>query len=197
MPQQCHNINLTSSRLTKLGDATKMQRATSMNKKQLPFLVILCLMGLNFMQACKDDDTTDDPTPEPQEFVADSTSFTSYASWSLDAELMGEDPALGAAHAGNDSNSVRKVYFMDGQAPVNGEYPIGTIIVKETSNDTAFLANTAMVKRGAGFNSANDGWEWFLLDQNGAILNRGADLMGGACAGCHSKASVDWVFTKN
>lgn len=155
------------------------------------------LFMINLFQACKDDDTTDEPTPQEQEFVADSTSFQNYASWSLDAEMMGEDPALGMAHAGNDSNSVRKIYFLDGQAPVNGEYPVGTIIVKETTNDTAFLANTAMVKRGGSFNPANDGWEWLLLDQDGMILDRGADLMGGACAGCHTNATTDWVFSKN
>jgi len=38
------------------------------------------------------------------------------------------------AHGGNDETVVRDVYFKDGQLPVNGIYPVGTIIVKHLKN---------------------------------------------------------------
>jgi len=173
-----------------------------MIKKRLPIVLLIGFMSLNLFQSCKDEESTDDPTPVEQEFVADDNSFADFRTWALDAEESGVDPALGPAHAGNDSTSVRKIYFKDGQGLVDGAYPKGTIIVKETSNSAGFIMNTAMVKRGAGFNSDNDGWEWFILNEDGTIGDdngtprRGAKLNNGGCAGCHANATNDWVFSK-
>ncbi|MCB9244875.1 MAG: cytochrome P460 family protein [Flavobacteriales bacterium] len=174
-----------------------------MKKKHLPFLLLVAFTSINFLQSCKDDEEDNDPTPTEQEFVADDNTFADFANWSLDAEKQGIDPAMGAAHGGNDSTVIRKIYFKDGQAPVNGVYPKGTVIVKHSANDSTYNVITAMVKRGAGFNSANDGWEWFILGADGKIAKdtagvalRGANLMNGMCAGCHTNATSDWVFSK-
>lgn len=174
-----------------------------MKKRHLPILLTLAFAGMNLFQACKDDEDNTEPTPTETEFVADDNTFANFTTWSLDAEKQGIDPAMGAAHGGNDSTVVRKIYFLNGQAPVNGVYPKGTVIVKHSANDSTYNVTTAMVKRGAGFNSANDGWEWFMLGADGKIAKdtsgmemRGANLMNGMCAGCHSGATTDWVFSK-
>ncbi|MEN8137614.1 MAG: hypothetical protein ABFR62_04200 [Bacteroidota bacterium] len=162
------------------------------------------LVGLSIMvslQSC----SKDEEEPEKSEFIADDNSFADFMSWSLEAEHLGPDPALGTAHGGNDETVVRKVYYKNGQNPVNGEYPVGTIIVKHSSNpDLSLNEFTAMVKRGNDFNTGGGDWEWFMLNEDGTIATdpssgmkmRGADLMNGMCLSCHSAATTDYSFTK-
>jgi hypothetical protein len=172
--------------------------------KRTPFLTItaIAISAMLFVQSCKKEE---DPEPEPQEFVADNNTFSGFMSWSLDATHTGPDPALGEAHAGNDNSVTRKVYFKNGQNPVSGKYPQGTVIVKHSSNpDVTVNEFTAMVKRGGNYNTSGNGWEWFMLNPDGTIAvdgngnpMRGADLMGGMCSSCHSAASAkDYVFSK-
>ncbi|MEX0813591.1 MAG: hypothetical protein WD048_15340 [Chitinophagales bacterium] len=99
------------------------------------------------LQACdKDDDT------EPNEFIAESSSFSDFETWSLDHTAEGYDPAIGSTHGGNDSTVTREVFFKDGQTPSSSEYPVGTIIVKKTTNTGETIEQyTAMVKRGGSF----------------------------------------------
>ena len=80
----------------------------------------------------------------------------------------------------------------------NGNYPNGTRLVKEVRRaDGSVAVVTGMVKRGGSFNSANRGWEWFMLDSDGKITSRGANLFNNGCNGCHAAgASKDYVFTK-
>lgn len=173
-----------------------------MFRSRIPILMIAVIAMLSFsVQSCNDDDDDDDPQPDP-EFVADDNTFANFMNWPLVASNEGADPALGGAHAGNDSTVTRDVYIKDGQDPVNGEYPVGTIIVKH-SYDVAGNVNeyTAMVKRGNDFNTDGGDWEWFMLMPDGTIMEdngnpvRGADLMNGMCVGCHSAASTDFVFS--
>ena len=140
----------------------------------------------------------------PTEFIADDSSFGGFSSWELASTHQGADPTLGAAHAGNDSTVTRMVYFQDGATAEDGEYPVGTIIVKHSSNPAGSVAEyTAMVKRGNDFNTANADWEWFMLNSDGTIATdtdgsamRGANLMNGMCGNCHGVASTDYVFSK-
>ncbi len=172
--------------------------------KKFTTLTTIILIVFVFAQSCKDD--TSEPEPEVNEFIAASNSFTSFMSWSLDATRMGADPALGGmAHGGNDSTVTRNIYFKDGQDPVSGKYPIGTIIVKHSSNPGKTVDEyTAMVKRGNGFNPDRGDWEFFMLTNSGSIASdstgspmRGANLMGGMCGSCHNAASAkDFIFTK-
>lgn len=165
---------------------------------------ILLLFSLSIMTSCKDDEE-DEVTPENEEFVADNNSFKDFDSWMMVAQHQGPDPALGQAHHGNDSTVVREVFFKNDQMPVNGVYPTGTIIVKESTNpDNSIHEVTAMVKRGNDFNPSGGDWEWFMLTPNGDIAKdqdgnamRGANLMNGMCLSCHTQASNDdYVFSR-
>ena len=168
-------------------------------KRSVFFTVLTFLAIIVTLQSCKDDEK------ENPEFVADDNSFTNFVNWALEAENQGPDPSLGMAHAGNDETVTRKVYFKDGQDPVSGEFPVGTIIVKHSSNhDQSVNEFTAMVKRGNDFNPNGGDWEWFMLNVNGSIATdpqsgmkmRGANLMNGMCLSCHSAGSTDYTFTK-
>lgn len=159
------------------------------------------------MISCKKDDEEDNTTPEPEEYVATSDSFKNFESWTLGAEPMGIDPALGAAHGGNDSTVIRSIYFKENAKPVNGEYPVGSVVVKYSHNDAGTVEMyTAMVKRGGNYDSDNGGWEYFMLSGDGAIATDsdgnemrgdGPTMMGGMCLNCHSNAGsgMDYIFT--
>lgn len=173
-------------------------------KRSLSIMLIMALTTLTILQSCKKDE--EDPPVAPDEYIATDASFAGFMNWSLDATTHGADPALGPAHAGNDSTVTRNIYFKDGQGRVNGEYPVGTIIVKHSTNPAQTVNEfTAMVKRGNSFNPSGGNWEWFMLTEDGSIATdpgsgmkmRGADLMNGMCVGCHSAATTqDFVFTK-
>jgi hypothetical protein len=176
-----------------------------MNRKTFLIFSALMVSSIVFFESCSNDDDDVAP-PVNQEFVADNSTFADFMNWSLDATAFGADPALGGmAHGGNDSTVVRNVYFKDGQAPVNGKYPQGTIIVKHSNNpENTVNEFTAMVKRGGNFNTEANGWEWFMLAPDGTIAvdaqgnpMRGAKLMDNMCTMCHTMASSkDFVFSK-
>lgn len=164
---------------------------------------ILFVIALT-IQSCKKDEDKTNPAPS-NEFIADDNTFTSFMSWTLVATNNGPDPLLGTAHAGNDSTVTRRVYVKNNQGMVDGKYPVGTIVVKHSSNPSGTVNEyTGMVKRGNGFNPSNNDWEWFMLKPDGTIADdgnggkmRGASLMGGMCGMCHSQASAkDFVFSK-
>jgi len=175
-------------------------------KKQIIILSII-ITGLSFSyQSCKKDETKTQQSTTPSEFIADDNSFKDFMGWSMQGTFNGPDPLLGAmAHANNDSTVVRHVYFKNGQDRVNGKFPVGTIIVKHSTNPTGTVNEfTAMVKRGNNFNSSAGDWEFFMLKSDGTIAKdtsgmvmRGANLMDGMCGGCHSGASSkDYIFSK-
>ena len=104
---------------------------------------------------------------------------------------------LGGAHQANSSDYTRQVHASRTESP-DGEYPVGTLIVKETfswsGNDKQFAVSggvLAMAKRGGGFNPAAGDWEWFELDSGTRqiIARGGSDMMGGMCNGCHASAT--------
>jgi hypothetical protein len=169
-------------------------------KSSVLFKISLVLVLVVSLESCSDDDEK-----VTQEFIADDSSFSNFMSWKLEATNQGSDPALGAAHAGNDETVTRRIYYKDGQKPVNGEFPVGTIIVKHSSNPGQSVNEfTAMVKRGNDFNPNGGDWEWFMLNADGSIATdpssgmkmRGASLMNGMCLQCHSAGSIDYTFTK-
>jgi len=176
-------------------------------KKALVFLFLATsAIFTSTIQSCKEEDDTNTPNlPVAQEFIADSNSFSSFMSWPIGATNQGPDPALGTAHAGNDSTVTRTVYFKNDQNRVNGKFPVGTIIVKHSTNLSGSVNEfTAMVKRGNNFNPSKGDWEFFMLNSNGSIAvdgsgmpMRGANLMNGMCGGCHAGASnKDYIFSK-
>lgn len=167
--------------------------------KTLGFAILFGI-SLTFF-SCSEDTTQ----ANEQEFVADDNSFKDFMSWKLEATNKGPDPALGMAHSGNDSTVTRYVYIKNGANRVEGKFPIGTIIVKHSTNPSGSVNEfTAMVKRGNKFNPEGGDWEWFMLSPDGKIMigsdnrpMRGANLMDGMCVGCHSAAAKkDFVFSK-
>jgi hypothetical protein len=163
--------------------------------------VLMAVAIMVSLQSCGDDD--DDEIKE--EFIATDSSFSNFMSWELEATHQGPDPALGGAHGGNDETVTREIYYKNGQNPVSGKFPVGTIIVKHSKNpDLSVNEFTAMVKRGNDFNPSGGDWEWFMLNADGSIATdgssgmkmRGADLMGGMCLSCHTAGSTDYTFTK-
>lgn len=168
-------------------------------KNSIFFKILMAATFVFALQSCNDDDET------KSEFIADNTSFSNFMSWELAATNQGADPSLGAAHAGNNETVTRKIYYKNGQKPINGEFPVGTIIVKHSSNpDLSVNEFTAMVKRGNDFSSNGGDWEWFMLNADGTIAKdetsgmemRGVNLMNGMCLSCHSAGSTDYTFTK-
>ncbi len=160
-------------------------------------------------------DWVDAGAPEPSEvdpnaeYVAELSDFTNYRNWSsIDYSMGATNISLGSAHKGDDDNFSRRVYINNiGMQKEGNEYPNGTILVKETTTlmngqkEFAAMAGlTAMVKRGAGFNSSGGGWEWFDLAADiSSIQGRGIDLMDGMCGNCHQQAELqvgggDYVF---
>jgi len=154
-------------------------------------LLLVCFMALFIAyvnQSCTEPNVT------PSEFVADDATFAGYASWQKFTET-GLNPTLGSmAHGGQDSTTVRDIYYKDSQDPESGTYPVGTVIYKNVTSPAGLDAHFAMVKRGNDFNPTNNDWEWFILDATGSITTRGGVTMG--CNGCHSAATTDYSFIK-
>ena len=171
-------------------------------KKNLMLLACAGLCGTFIFNSCKKDD--DDPAPEtPSEFVADNSTFSGWASWTLHETKKGADPALGEkAHGGKDTTFTRKIYIKDNAKLSGGTYPQGSLVFKHSAsgNDSVHVY-TGMAKRGGNFATATAGWEYFLLAADGSISKdadgneqRGANLL--ACQGCHAAAKdKDYVFT--
>ena len=166
-------------------------------KKFFPLSVAVYTLAIIFI-SCKDDKGSN------PEFIADASTFAGFSSWTVLAVDEGPDPALGPAHAGNDETVTRTVYIKENHDLKDGSLPVGTVIVKHTTNpDKAINEFTAMVKRGDNFNEGFGDWEFFMLNEDGEIGMeggaplRGAALLNGACRNCHSQASAsDFIFSK-
>ena len=163
-------------------------------------MALFCALFVAFIvQSCNkdDNDDDDDDMTEVMEFVADDETFANWDSWTLVATESGPAPDLGEAHAGNDSTVTRNIYFLDDEEAENGEYPVGTAIFKHTKSETGSIEENflGMVKRGNDFNTSNNDWEWFKLNADGSIIERGANI--GMCGNCHASANAtDYVFSK-
>ncbi len=174
-----------------------------MKLKRLLSIAFLLASTTIVIQSCEKEDDKD--TNTVTDLNADDNTFKDFMTWTKVDTRKGADPALaGMAHGGNDTSVTRNIYVKNNQKAVNGKYPVGTIIVKHSSN-TAGSVNeyTAMVKRAAGFDAAASDWEYFMLNptnlsigEDGGNKMRGSGLMGGMCKGCHAGATVDYVFTQ-
>lgn len=150
-----------------------------------------------FLYSCSSDSSTN-PNAE---FIASDADFSNWMGWTLIAEKQGPDAFLGDAHSGNTPNTKRKIYIKQSNAQrgENGQYPKGTIVVKQIiAGDGSNIMIVAMAKRGGTFNSEDNGWEWFILNSNGSIQNRGDRLSSNMCNICHSavKLNKDYIYSK-
>jgi len=139
------------------------------------------------MAACSDDGTS------PQE----ESEFGGYEDWNQVEYTNAPTPFLGEAHAGADPEFTRRIYTNASDLSRDGEYPEGTLVVKETfthdaAGDFAWpdaMGILAMAKREAGFDAEHGDWEYLVLDtDNLDVLDSGAL---GTCIGCHSAADGD------
>jgi cytochrome c1 len=169
--------------------------------KRLPYFALASVLALSLViVACSDDD--DNTVTPPTEFVAAASDFTGFKSWDQPSgPHVGPDPAeIGQAHGALDSTLTRYIYLNNASAErgSNNQFPQGTIFVKQTVKmDGSVVATTGMAKRGAGFNATHNGWEWFLLNEDGTIAQRGAEIAAAPCGSCHSaNADEDFVWAK-
>lgn len=153
--------------------------------------------------AAKQPGGGDSVFPHRSEFAAVAADFTNYSKWDKIQETSVANALLGGAHNGSDPKAVRRIYkkqLLANADTAQAGHPVGTIIVKETLQNSAITEITAMVKRGGNFNAANNGWEWFMIDPStSGIVAQGGDLLGGMCNVCHSQTKdpalgVDYVF---
>jgi hypothetical protein len=169
--------------------------------KRLPLYTIAsCLLLSLAVAACSDDE--DNTVTPPQQFDAQAADFAGFKSWTQPAgPHRGPDPAeIGQAHGAPDSTLQRFIYLNNGSAErgSNGQFPQGTIFVKQTvKEDGSVVATTGMAKRGGNFNTAQNGWEWFLLNEDGTIAQRGAEIAAAPCGACHSQnANQDFQWSR-
>lgn len=184
-------------------------------KTKILIVASLFVAVLISIQSCKDDKEEASP-----EFVASSADFADFRTWTEVATNQGPDPALGAAHKGNDETVTRTVYVKNNQERgADGRFPVGTIVVKDTRDANGnTMEVTAIVKRGNKFDSDHNDWEWFMLmpdgtigpamDENGNIMedqngdpiparSERVEMLTNMCGGCHNQAkNKDFIFSK-
>ncbi len=155
-------------------------------------------------QACHANANTDYIFDHPSEMILEDGGEWEYfedgTTWELKDSQVGPDPLLGEAHGIND-DLIRDVYlWQPGAMYADGQFPIGTTILKEVyqmdGDDKVYVndgagAWTAMVKRGGDFNPGHGSWEWFMINPLTEEVMRGGDLMGDMCNTCHAEAGGD------
>lgn len=139
--------------------------------------------------------------------VAKLDSFANYKTWPVIDYTIAPNPALGAAHMGNNPDYSRRIYINPTGKFAGEEFAVGTIHVKETftwedgKQKFADMGGVlAMVKRGGDFNPEGRGWEWFELASDLSKIKGqgGAEMMNGMCNSCHTQTTAqggnDFVF---
>jgi hypothetical protein len=146
---------------------------------------------------------TSDSGQDAGTFLAFATNFEGYRNWSHAAATADGAPS------GVHSSGPMTVYWNETPPRGSTEFPIGTLIVKETDPGVTPAQIFAMVKRGGGYNSSGArNWEWFELqaadDETVLIVWRGAgppngETYGGdptTCNNCHVQAATnDFVWS--
>jgi hypothetical protein len=132
-------------------------------------------------------------------FVAQNVNFRGYQDW---ASFSLDNPNPG----GSTHVAGKRTIYINHEAPAGAaEFPVGTIIVKETASDGKIFARA---KRGGTFNDSGAvGWEWFELVTVGGVTGmkwRGkgppaGEIYGGdpnaGCNMCHKLAvNNDYVL---
>jgi hypothetical protein len=145
------------------------------------------------------------PSGAPDVFVASARSFDGFRTWWSVA--ITADDAPGDSHL----NGPRHVFLNQKPPPGSDQFPVGTIIVKETDPGPIPKRSVfAMVKRGGDYDPTGaPNWEWFELANTAEgteiIVWRGPGPSGGGaygeaplggCNACHgSAAETDYVLT--
>ncbi len=165
----------------------------------------ICLALGSLLAACAPAESTPGPDPIGDTFLAVDSSFDDFRTWEAFPMAPGPNGTIHTAGA-------RTEYL--NHAPPSGstEFPVGTIIVKESEEGAIPDRQVfARVKRGGGYNAAGAaGWEWFELknvdEKRSTRIWRGVgppvgekyggDPNGG-CNGCHGAAKDnDYVLSE-
>lgn len=165
----------------------------------------LLLLGSGVLVGCSGGSAAGD-AGAPASFVADAADFDCFHKWP-------SAPAV-SANGATDGLHVGPLTVYWNQSPPHGakEFPVGTIVVKESQEaDPTRRTVFAMVKRGGGFNAAGAvNWEWLSLEDSAScditILWRNvvpppgevySGTPAGDCNGCHESAKAnDYVWDK-
>lgn len=159
--------------------------------KSISIYALLIFGAILLLSACESEKGVDAPNPTPQaEYVATDADFENFRNWTVVKQLSKALSEDGRAH----TDAARTIWIKQATATrsQNGQYPNGTIFVKEVQGGYGIVA---MVKRGGAFNSNHNGWEWFRLDTAGKISSRNSSNL---CNSCHAQVKdLDYAFTKN
>ncbi|WP_373549850.1 cytochrome P460 family protein [Haliscomenobacter sp.] len=160
--------------------------------KSMFFICSILLGILVFFNSCgnEKEDSNTPPTSTVEEFIAKDADFDGFRNWEVVAILDKALSAEGRAH----TDAARTIWIKppNTKRGTNGQYPIGTILIKEVKGGYGIVA---MVKRGGSFNPAHNGWEWFQIDAASKITSRSAS---NTCNNCHSLVkNQDYAFSKN
>ncbi len=154
-------------------------------------------LALAALVSCVSGPRVKDPNVQPGDLVG-------YTTWTrVNSVPLTGDPfnVLGQVHGGGAG--IREIYVNDLGKAVSAAgsgfpYPVGTVLVKETYEETATGGKgavtqvTAMVKRVTGYNPADGNWEYILLEPDLTVSSRGQLS---ACITCHAAASDrDFIF---
>ena len=158
--------------------------------------LVPCLFAL----ACHGTrDITRRALPERDVFIAMERDFQEFRSWGSLA--LPEAEAQGLTHRAGPG----RVYANALPPVARPDFPVGTVLVKETVPDRLGRVRLlAMVKRGGGFNARGArGWEWFELEERSdhrvGIVWRGLGAPGGeeyggdpdgTCNSCHGSGGA-------
>jgi hypothetical protein len=127
---------------------------------------------------------TTDPEPTGDTFIAFSSSFTDFRSWT---SFHSDGPAEGTQPA--EILGPRTEYINMLPASGSTEFPVGTIIIEAMETESHHIV--AAVKRGGGYNGGRN-WEYFEIKENPtAIIWRGlgppnGESYGGDPEGCNT-----------
>ena len=150
----------------------------------LGVVLALALVG-PLVSGCGGGDVGDPAAP--QDFVAQASDF----------ECLKSLPKVRNLRVANKLGHLDEALALAENPEQGRQYPVGTIL--------QLFPGEAMVKRGAGFDAANNDWEYFELSvsrEGTAISKRGRDdiinMFGGQCFGCHEAArAFDFICERD
>jgi hypothetical protein len=134
---------------------------------------------------------TAEPTGETQEILQRAKDYRSWQKFPRYAKEAAFSKGHGKTYVVAWYNEAAAAAVKAG----GGTYPDGSILVKENrpEPDASPAALTVMAKRGGG-------WYWIRATPDGKVFTREGKPIAGpdvaACAGCHSVAEGDMVFSR-
>lgn len=180
-------------------------------KKQLLSFIVLSLGVALFMSSCKNDN--EDPDPSYTLTQNDLNKSSDEVEKDITGKKYGEDVSI--PHGGSGltfDDTYRDVYSNLSKSTSAND--MGTIYTKRTYVKNAdgskgdLLVTFAMAKRESGYYAEGGDWEYVVMpndgsndysvNPNGLLPPTSETNMRGqlaSCAGCHAKASDDFLFT--